>query len=181
MNPRRPWALLLLVALVFFTSACAPKRSVRRMEVTAYCDCRKCTNWERGSWKYLKLDFWNRYVNAGPDKGRRYSGRTASGTWPHEPQPGLLSLDTLTHPWMLPFRLVLPWLWRARPGTVAADTRYYPFGTRLHIPGYGDGVVEDRGGAIRGPSRLDVFYDSHQDARRYGRRHVNVQIWRARR
>lgn len=178
---RRPWPLLLLVLLVVSTAACAPQRSVRRMEVTAYCDCRKCTNWERGSWKYLKLDFWNRYVNAGGDKGRRYTGRTARGTWPREPQPGLFSLDTLTHPWMLPFRLVLPWLWLARPGTVAADTRHYPFGTRLVIPGYGEGIVEDRGGAIRGPQRLDVFFESHRRALRWGRQKLDVEVRRPRR
>lgn len=35
---------------------------------------------------------------------------------------------------------------KARLGTVAADPNVYPFGTRLHIPGYGTGVVEDVGG-----------------------------------
>jgi len=146
------------------------------MEVTAYCGCAKCTDWERGSWRYLKLDFWNRYVSRGPDRGRRYTGKTAAGTKPHEPRPGLFSGDTVVHPWMLPFRLLLPWLWFARDGTVAADTRYIPMGTRLHIPGYGDAVVEDRGGAIKGPRRLDVYFDSHARARRWGRQQLTVEI-----
>ena len=177
--PRRlgAWTAALLLAAVF-ASGCATQTSVREMEVTAYCSCRSCTEWERGSWRYLKLDFWNKYVSKGPQRGRRYSGRTASGTWPREPQPGLVSVDTLMHPWMLPIRLVLPWRWPARPGTVAADTRYYPFGTRLHVPGYGEGVVEDRGGAIKGPRRLDVYYDSHRRARQWGRRSVVVEIER---
>ena len=172
----RLFALLTVILLVGFTSGCASKQVVRRMEVTAYCSCRSCTDWERGSWKYLKLDFWNKYVSKGKHRGRPHSGRTASGTWPHEPQPGLLSIDTLTRPWMLPVRLVFPWLWPRRDGTVAADTRYYPFGTRLYIPGYGNGVVEDRGGAIKGPRRLDVYYKSHRRALHWGRRVLPVEI-----
>jgi 3D (Asp-Asp-Asp) domain-containing protein len=89
-----------------------------------------------------------------------------------------VSADTLGHPWMLPVRLVLPWLWFPRDGTVAADTAYYPFGTRLYIPGYGYGVVEDRGSAIKGPRRLDVYYRWHHEAREFGRRTELVEILR---
>jgi 3D (Asp-Asp-Asp) domain-containing protein len=77
---------------------------------------------------------------------------------------------------MIPVRLLLPWLWFAHDGTIAADTRYYPFGTRMHIPGYGYGIVEDRGGAIKGADRLDLYFDSHRDALRWGRRRVEVQV-----
>jgi len=35
-------------------------------------------------------------------------------------------------------------------GTVAVDTRIFPFGTKMYIPGYGDGVAADRGTAIIG-------------------------------
>jgi hypothetical protein len=147
------------------------------MEVTAYCGCGECTGWERGSWWYLKLDFWNRYLNYGPRKGEKYSGRTASGTWPHEPQPGLLSIDTVVHPWMLPVRLIFPWLWPARDGTIAADTRYYPFRTRLFVPGYGYGRVEDRGGAIKGPERLDLYFRSHARALQWGRQRIDVEVF----
>lgn len=176
-SARLPRALVLLPLALLLCSAagCAP-RVVRQMEVTAYCGCGQCCSWERGSWKYLKLNFWNRYVSAGAGKGRPYSGRTASGTKPREPRPGLLSIDTLVHPWMLPFRIVFPWLWFPRDGTIAADTRYYPFGTRMFVPGYGHGRVEDRGGAIRGPTRLDVYYRSHGRALRWGRRKVEVRI-----
>lgn len=67
----------------------------------------------------------------------------------------------------------------ARQGTIAADTRYYPFGTVLYVPGYGYGRVEDRGGAIKGPQRVDLFFESHQDALEWGRRRVRVQVWRS--
>lgn len=65
---------------------------------------------------------------------------------------------------------------RAELGTIAADTQYYPFGTRLYVPGYGYGVVHDRGGDILGPARIDVFYKRHRQALRWGRRKLPVVI-----
>jgi hypothetical protein len=169
---------LLVLILGVSLSGCGTSMTVRKMEVTAYCGCGKCCNWERGSWKYLKLNFWNRYISSGKNEGEPYSGLTASGTKPHEPRPGLFSVNSLTHPWMIPFRLVFPWLWFSRDGTIAADTRYYPFGTRMYIDGYGYGTVEDRGGAIKGPNRLDLFYRSHSEALQWGRQQVMVRIYR---
>lgn len=78
---------------------------------------------------------------------------------------------------MIPFRIIFPWLWFSRDGTVAADTRYYKFGTRLYVPGYGYGVIEDRGSAIKGPMRLDLYYNSHSEAIEWGRRHVEVTFY----
>ena len=168
--------LYLLIIIFVLSAACASPR-VRKMEVTAYCGCGECCNWERGSWRYLKLDIWNTYISSGPREGQPYSGLTASGTKPHPHHPGLVSKDSLVHPWMIPIRIAFfPWLLLPRDGTVAADTKYHPFGTRLYIPGYGYGVVEDRGGAIKGPNRLDVYYSSHQEALEFGRRHVKVHF-----
>jgi hypothetical protein len=171
---RRTSLALLLFALL--VSGCSATRPAVPIEVTGYCNCGQCCGWERGSWKFLKLDFWNRYNTTGSQKGQLYSGLTARGTDPHEPQPGVISLDTVKHPWMLPVRLVMPWLWLAKDGTIAADTKYYPFGTRMYIPGYGYGVVEDRGSAIKGIGRLDAYYDSHQEALNWGRRKVKVRV-----
>ena len=61
-------------------------------------------------------------------------------------------------------------------GTIAADTKYYSFGTKMYVPGYGWGVIEDRGGAMKGPDRLDLFYRSHNRANKWGRQHVTVKI-----
>jgi len=66
---------------------------------------------------------------------------------------------------------------KAKKGTIAADTRCYPFGTVMKIPGYGIGRVEDRGGAILGPARVDLFFESHSDALTWGRKKLSVQIW----
>ena len=161
--------LFALLLCVQFISACAHVQT-RTMETTAYCGCNQCCSWGRGNWKYLKLDFWNRYYVAGPDSGKPYHGKTASGSNPREPNPGLISLNSITHPWMI------PWLWFPYPGTIAADTKYYPFGTEMFVPGYGDGMVEDRGSAIKGEKRIDLYFNSHGKAREWGRQMLEVEI-----
>lgn len=66
---------------------------------------------------------------------------------------------------------------QARQGTIAADTSIYPFGTILEVPGFGYGIVEDRGGAIKG-GRLDLWMSSHEEAKRWGVRKLRVKVWR---
>lgn len=166
-----------MTVAVLLLSGCAKPPVARIMETTAYCGCSSCCGWERGSRHLLKIDFWNRYVSAGPNAGKTYSGLTASGTVPREPEEGLFSMDSLSRPYMIPVRLVFfPWYLLPHEGTIAADTKYYPFGTRMHVPGYGWGVVEDRGGAIKGPARIDLFFHSHSDALTWGRKKVRVVI-----
>lgn len=63
-----------------------------------------------------------------------------------------------------------------RPGTIAADTRRYPFGTIMYVPGYGWGRVEDRGGDIKG-DHIDLFFKKHKQAMAWGRKRVRVKIW----
>lgn len=167
--------LISILALLTLIGGCAKQPVGRMMETTAYCGCSSCCSWERGSWSKLKLDFWNRYVSEGKQAGQEYSGKTASGTKPQEPQPGLVSMDSVTQPWMIPVR-VLPWNITPSDGTIAADTRYYPFGTRMYVPGYGWGQVEDRGGAIKGRDRIDLYFKSHQEALEWGRKKVKVTI-----
>ena len=175
---QRVHLLCLLIGAVMLTG-CATSQEIRKMEVTGYCNCGQCCGWERGSWKCLKLDVWNKYISKGKHKGCKYTGRTASGTKPHAPQPGLVSLDSVKHPWMIPMRIVFfPWLLLPRDGTIAADTRYYSFGTRMYVPGYGWGVVADRGSAIKGERRLDLYYASHGKAINWGRKKVDVRIKR---
>ena len=170
------YSLIIIFLCLFLTGCAGPK--TRIMEVTAYCGCQKCCSWERGSWKYLKLDVWNRYVSEGKSEGNIYTGMTAAGIEPKEPVPGLFSVDSLINPWMIPVRTIFPWLWIQEDGTIAADTKYYPFGTRMYIPGWGWGVVADRGSAIKGPERIDLYFESHVDALIWGRRRLQVEIER---
>jgi 3D (Asp-Asp-Asp) domain-containing protein len=60
---------------------------------------------------------------------------------------------------------------------VAAD-RQYAFGTEMIIPGYhGDDSVRvlDRGGAIKG-DRLDVFFNTHEEALEWGVQYLDVKV-----
>jgi len=65
---------------------------------------------------------------------------------------------------------------KAKPGTIAADTRKYPFGTVMYIPGYGYGRVEDRGSAIQG-EHIDLFFKSHREALQWGSKTVPVKVF----
>ncbi|HVT89743.1 MAG TPA: 3D domain-containing protein [Tepidisphaeraceae bacterium] len=60
---------------------------------------------------------------------------------------------------------------------VAADTSVLPFGTKLMINGYSAQPVEviDRGSAIKG-NKLDVFFSSHEEALKWGRRKMQVTM-----
>lgn len=66
---------------------------------------------------------------------------------------------------------------KAVPGVIAADTRYYPFKTRMFIPGYGNGEVHDRGSAIQGPAHIDLFFKSHTEALEWGVRIIDVYVY----
>jgi 3D (Asp-Asp-Asp) domain-containing protein len=62
---------------------------------------------------------------------------------------------------------------------VAADKKY-DFGTEMLIAGYNNGEpvkVLDRGGAIYG-DRLDVFFNSHEEALEWGVKYIDVKVHR---
>lgn len=62
-------------------------------------------------------------------------------------------------------------------GTIAADTRLYPFGTIMYVPDYGWGRVEDIGGGIKG-RHIDLYFPTHQQALEWGREQKRVKIWK---
>lgn len=64
---------------------------------------------------------------------------------------------------------------RAGYGVVAVDPTVIPLGTRLYIPGYGEAIAGDIGGAIKG-YRIDLGYDTYQEAINFGRRRVTAYI-----
>ncbi len=64
---------------------------------------------------------------------------------------------------------------RAMRGTIAADVDRYPFGTQMHVPGYGWGEVKDTGMAIKG-DRIDVFFESNKEAIKWGKKYLKVAI-----
>jgi len=50
-----------------------------------------------------------------------------------------------------------------------------PFGTMIEIPNYGLVPVLDRGGVIKG-DRLDVFFDTHEEALEWGVKYLECKI-----
>ena len=119
-----------------------PKNSVkseRTLLVTAYCECKECTEWKR-NWLFRPV------FATGPLKGKpKRVGVTASGT-------------------------------RAKKGTIAADTSFFPFGTVMKVPGYGWGRVEDRGSAIKG-NHIDLYFKDHGHAMQWGSKRMKVTVW----
>jgi len=64
-----------------------------------------------------------------------------------------------------------------------AAPKNYPFGTEFIVPQYnGDKPIKaiDRGGSIKG-NRLDVFFQSHTRAARWGVKYLDVKVRTARR
>ncbi|MBP2240461.1 3D (Asp-Asp-Asp) domain-containing protein [Cytobacillus eiseniae] len=60
--------------------------------------------------------------------------------------------------------------------TVAADLNVFPIGTILFIPGYGYGVVADKGGAIKG-NKVDLYYETVEDVyNKWGKKTLDVYI-----
>ena len=60
-------------------------------------------------------------------------------------------------------------------GVVAVDPSVIPLGTRLMIPGYGEAIAADTGGAIQG-NVIDLWFPSTAEALRWGRRTVTITI-----
>lgn len=60
-------------------------------------------------------------------------------------------------------------------GVVAVDPGVIPLGTQLTIPGYGDGVAADTGGAIVG-ARIDLWFPTRAEALSWGSRTVTVTL-----
>ena len=54
------------------------------------------------------------------------------------------------------------------PGIVAVDPTVIPLGTRMTIPGYGEGVAADTGRGISG-TRIDVWIASCTEAANFTR------------
>jgi len=76
------------------------------------------------------------------------------------------------------------WTASGRPtayGNIAVDTSVFPFGTRFYILTndgyleYGMAVASDTGSAIKG-TKLDLWFDSYDDACSFGRRYCTVYV-----
>jgi len=60
-------------------------------------------------------------------------------------------------------------------GVVAVDPAVIPLGTRMSIPGYGEGVAADTGSAVRGAT-IDVWFPQCSQALAWGRKVVTITL-----
>jgi 3D (Asp-Asp-Asp) domain-containing protein len=60
-------------------------------------------------------------------------------------------------------------------GVVAVDPAVIPLGTRMTIPGYGEGVAADTGSAVQGYT-IDLWFPTLADALTWGRRTVTITL-----
>jgi 3D (Asp-Asp-Asp) domain-containing protein len=60
-------------------------------------------------------------------------------------------------------------------GVVAVDPSVIPLGTQMTIPGYGEGVAADTGGAIQG-AVIDLWFPTAAEAANWGRRTVTITL-----
>jgi 3D (Asp-Asp-Asp) domain-containing protein len=60
-------------------------------------------------------------------------------------------------------------------GVVAVDPVVIPLGTRITIPGYGEGVAADTGGAVQGMT-IDLWFPTLAQALAWGRRTVTISL-----
>ena len=60
-------------------------------------------------------------------------------------------------------------------GVAAVDPSVIPLGSRLYVPGYGEAIAADTGGAING-YRIDLCMESYDQAMAFGRRVITVFV-----
>jgi 3D (Asp-Asp-Asp) domain-containing protein len=60
-------------------------------------------------------------------------------------------------------------------GVVAVDPAVIPLGTRISIPGYGEGVAADTGSAVQGMT-IDLWFPNLAQALAWGRRTVTITL-----
>jgi len=66
---------------------------------------------------------------------------------------------------------------KAGYGVAAVDPRLIRLKTPLYVEGYGYALAADKGGAIKG-SKIDLCFDTYEEAVRFGRKKIKVYILR---
>jgi 3D (Asp-Asp-Asp) domain-containing protein/peptidoglycan hydrolase CwlO-like protein len=60
-------------------------------------------------------------------------------------------------------------------GVVAVDPSVIPLGTRMTIPGYGEGIAADTGGSVAG-AHIDLWFPTRAEALAWGSRSVTITL-----
>lgn len=64
------------------------------------------------------------------------------------------------------------------PWVIAIDPVYYDYGTTVEIPGYGTFTMNDSGGDIKGPNRIDIHFPTVEQALAFGRRTITMTVYK---
>lgn len=69
---------------------------------------------------------------------------------------------------------------KVRRGIIAVDPKKIPYGSLVYVPGYGEAIAEDTGGALRQYKgvAIDILVDSYEEAMQWGKQEVEVTILR---
>jgi 3D (Asp-Asp-Asp) domain-containing protein len=99
--------------------------------------------------------------------------QTPADPAPANAAPGARTLTVSSTGYSLPGHTAtgLPVSW----GVVAVDPSVIPLGTRMTIPGYGEGIAADVGSAVRGAD-IDLWFPTLAQARAWGRRTVTITL-----
>ncbi len=151
-------------------------------EQTEATTCRPCgpgNKLEPDSWKYLKLDYRNRYILKGKRKGQPYTGRTAEGHDLLAVHPGLFSIDSPEQPWMiLAGTTGFPWLFLPRKLPLQPIHIILNSVPKFISPNLGVGVGRRLQWRHQGPETARFFPYQTLQIEKWGRRHVEVKIIR---
>ena len=68
---------------------------------------------------------------------------------------------------------------KVRRGIIAVDPKKIPYGTKVYIPGYGEAIAEDTGGALRNYDgiAIDILVDTYEEAMQWGKKYMEVTIY----
>lgn len=115
-------------------------------------------------------------TSAGGQRTRTLAAAAAPGPAPAAPRAPVAGGRTLTVTatgYSLPGRTAtgvsVGW------GVVAVDPAVIRLGTRMTIPGYGEGVAADTGGAVRG-AVIDLWFPTRAEALAWGSRTVTITL-----
>ena len=69
---------------------------------------------------------------------------------------------------------------QVRRGIIAVDPKKIPYGSLVYVPGYGEAIAEDTGGALRSYNgiAIDIWVESYDEAMQWGKQDLEVTILR---
>lgn len=159
---KNPLACILTVVFILaaYSFACADDMQTRKLQTETHASYPQVTERVSGeldeSWEKVGEELGESWENLGDFTVTAYcGGECCCGVWADEDcttASGAKAVEGVT---------------------IAADTNILPFGTEIRLGG-NTYTVQDTGGAIRG-SRLDLYFDSHEDALAFGVQKLNVE------